>query len=282
MNHMKNTRKSTSIYLTIFLSLFIVTTSAVSNEKTKGAVEKPAEVMMFGSFHFNNPGLDTVKSSVIDITTTKNQQYLVELSTLIANDFSPTHVLAECSLKMQDKINQDYKSYLVGEFTLPVNETYQLGFRIAKLARTQGIVCFDERDTPWKAGPLMRSMPKDAPEIQKEVEQVLAKFGEDTSKMHATMSLKEILASSNDQDKDRINKSLYLLTNSVGAGDSFVGADAAASWWHRNFRMYANVQKVAKANTRVFVIAGGGHTAIMKDFVKYDTKVVGKDAGTYF
>jgi len=46
--------------------------------------------------------------------------------------------------------------------------------------------------------------------------------------------------------------------------------------------MYANVQKIAKANTRVFVIAGAGHTAIMKDFVKIDTKVVGKDASTYF
>lgn len=279
---MKRTLISTSIYLTALLSLSMVTASAISAEKTTVLVDKPSEVMMFGSFHFNNPGLDTVKSSVIDITTIENQQYLVELSTSIANDFSPTHVLAECSLKMQDKINQDYKSFLAGEFALPVNETYQLGFRIAKLAKAQGIVCFDERDTPWKAGPLMSSMPKDAPEIQKEVEQVLAKFSKDTSKMHTTMSLKDILASSNDQDKDRFNKSLYLLTNSVGAGDSFVGADAAASWWHRNFRMYANVQKIAKENTRVFVIAGAGHTAIMKDFVKFDTKVVGKDASTYF
>jgi len=252
------------------------------NANDKALTEKPAEVMMFGTFHFNNPGLDVVKSSVIDVTTQKNQQYLAEFSSTIATDFSPTHVLVECPPSSQETIDQRYKSYLAGEYELPVNETYQLGFRIAKHAKAQQVVCFDEKNTPWKAGPLMTAMPQDAPEIQKEFENIISTLSSDTSKKHQTMSLKEILASHNTQDADVANKSLYLFTNVVGAGDSFVGADASASWWHRNFRMYANLQKVAKANTRLFVIAGQAHTAVLKDFVKYDKAVVGKDVSVYF
>ena len=68
----------------------------------------------------------------------------------------------------------------------------------------------------------------------------------------------------NDSDRDALNRSLYILTNHVGDDDSFVGADAAASWWHRNFRMYALVQRYAQPGERVLVIGGQGHTAILR------------------
>ena len=271
---------STTIFLT--LSLLTATYSATAAVESTVTTEKPAEIMVFGSFHFNNPGLDVVKKNVINITTAENQQYLVNLSESIAKGFSPTHVLVECSPKFQEKINQRYESYLAGEFTLPVNETYQLGFRVAKLANAQAVICFDEQSVKWNAEPLMAAMPQDAPEIQNELEERINTLTKSMTEMHATMSLKEILTDNNNQDKDIMDKSLYLLTNSVGAGDTFVGADAAASWWHRNFRMYANIQKVAQPNTRILAIAGRGHAAIIKDFVRYDTKVEGKNVNTYF
>jgi hypothetical protein len=62
------------------------------------------------------------------------------------------------------------------------------------------------------------------------------------------------------------------MTNSAGAGTNFSGADAAASWWHRNFRMYANIQKLATPDTRLIVIGGQGHTAILKDLLKFDSE----------
>lgn len=271
---MNTSRISKPIYLTFLFSLLIVASSALA--------KKPAEVMMLGSFHFSNPGLDAVKSQVIDVTTEQNQQYLVQLSKSIAEGFSPTHVLVECDPKFQEKFDKRYQQFLNGGYTLPVNETYQLGFRVAKFAGAKAVICFDERNVEWKAGPLMELMPKDAPQIQSELNEFLSQLTQDRSDMHANKSLKDILAVSNRADKAQSNKSLYLLTNSVGAGDSFVGADAAASWWHRNFRMYANIQQVAKPDTRVLVIAGFGHTAILQDFVSYDSKITGKDVGVFF
>lgn len=67
---------------------------------------------------------------------------------------------------------------------------------------------------------------------------------------------------------DDKNKSLYLMTNGVGVKDNYVGLSATASWWHRNFRMYAIIQQYAKKNQRIFVIGGQGHTAVFFKNIK--------------
>lgn len=85
----------------------------------------------------------------------------------------------------------------------------------------------------------------------------------------------------NDPEQDRINKDAYLLTNAVGAGSNFLGADTTARWWHRNFRMYANVQKYAQPGQRVLVIAGAGHTAILRDLLAIDRRLIAEDVMPY-
>ena len=48
------------------------------------------------------------------------------------------------------------------------------------------------------------------------------------------MSIQELLVRVNEAETERENKALYHSTNAVGAGDGFVGADAAAAWWNRS------------------------------------------------
>ena len=85
----------------------------------------------------------------------------------------------------------------------------------------------------------------------------------------------------NDPERDRENKALYLVTNDVAAGAGFAGADASASWWRRNFRMYANVQRAAAPGRRVLVVAGQGHTAILKDLLAIDGGREAEDVAPY-
>ena len=79
---------------------------------TVNAADKgSADVIMFGLFHFTNPGLDVVKTKqVIDVTSKENQGYLTELSGRIANEFNPSAVLAECDPKQQAEICLLYTS----------------------------------------------------------------------------------------------------------------------------------------------------------------------------
>ena len=57
---------------------------------------QPAQVMLFGTFHFKDAGLDTVKVKDIDISTEANQAYLEALTQRLQG-FKPTQVLLEYS-----------------------------------------------------------------------------------------------------------------------------------------------------------------------------------------
>ncbi|KAA1162492.1 hypothetical protein EU508_05720 [Pseudoalteromonas fuliginea] len=256
---MKNT-----IYL---ISALIFTLNSLQIKAS--AESSKAEVSMLGVFHFHNPGLDVVQTSQIDVSKPQSQAYLEALTSKIGKQFIPTQVLLECERNEQGKIDKQYASYLRGDFELPINESYQIGFRVAKKANAKFVTCFDERKVQWQAEGLMNVIAKDA-ELKKRMQAMIKVLTDATNNMHNTMTLREIMRENNKTSYSRQNKALYLLTNDVGGGSGFEGADAAASWWHRNFRMYANIQKVAQPGERVLVIAGHGHIAILNDLLDDD------------
>jgi len=228
-----------------------------------------AQVIMFGVFHFANPGLDEIKTDQINVMSDENQQYLEDLTDRLA-EFQATHVLLECSLQRSEELNDQYNDYLANAFELSSNETFQLGFRIARKAGLERVHCYDERDIGWDADNLFEYIATQEPATQAKMDTAIAEFTNRTTEDHRTKSLGQLLLQTNSEEEDMLNKSFYLMTNSAGAGTNFYGADAAASWWHRNFRMYANIQKLAMPDTRSIVIGGQGHTAILKDLLQID------------
>lgn len=240
----------------------------------------PGRVMLVGMFHFANPGRDMVKARVIDVMAPPNQAYLEGLAARLAA-FEPTDLLAECSPADQDQYDQRFRDYLAGRFELPSNETYQIGFRVAKQAGLRGVTCFDEDEVGWNAQPMFDYMDKHDTRAKRDIEARIAAVSADHDREQSTLSLPQLLQLANDPSRDAANKALYLLTNAVGAGDGFAGADASASWWHRNFRMYANVQKAAAPGRRVIALAGQGHTAILKDLLAVDDRRTAEDVRAY-
>ena len=236
--------------------------------------------MLVGMFHFANPGRDMVKSRVINVMAPENQAYLDGLAARLAA-YRPTDVLAECSPSDQGKMDEKFRDYVAGRFELPSNETYQIGFRVAKLAGLSSVTCFDEDDIGWDAQPMFDYMDKHDPQAKQRVEALYQSLGASADKEQSTLSLAQLLQLTNDPARDAVNKGSYLLTNEVGAGDGFSGADASASWWHRNFRMYANIQKSAAPGRRVIALAGQGHTAILKDLLAVDDRRKAEDVRGY-
>lgn len=121
-------------------------------------------------------------------------------------------------------------------------------------------------------GPLFEYMPASDMQAQTAFDELIQSIETSTQTKHSTLSLRDLLIDANDPQQERLNKSIYLLTNSVGATDNFFGADAAASWWHRNFRMYAKIQHAASPGERVLVIGGQGHIAILRDLLHFDLR----------
>ncbi|MEF3081368.1 DUF5694 domain-containing protein [Luteimonas sp. SMYT11W] len=261
-------------------ALLLTTAAMCADAHAAAPSPEPAKVMMLGVFHFENPGLDVVKSEVVDVTTDDNQAYLIGLATRIAA-FHPTDVLVECEPSAQPVQDAAYAAWRDGTAALTVDETQQIGFRVAKAAGLPGVTCFDEGDVHWNGEPLFAYVGAHAPAQKVAMDAVFAALSARTTREQTTLPLHELLRLTNDAERDRENKDLYLFTNAVDAGGSFVGADASASWWHRNFRMYANVQKAAAPGHRVLVIAGAGHTAILKDLLAIDGARQAEDVTGY-
>lgn len=245
------------------------------------SASEPAQVMLIGTFHFSNPGQDTVKVKDVNIFDEESQLYLQAFSQRLAA-YKPTRVLLEYNPENEELMNQRYRDYLDGKYELGTNEIYQLGFRIAKAAGLKRVQSFDHRELNWQAEPMMAYAKKhNSPEMVV-FDEKIADLTKGEDKARASMGLRELLIRSNDPEQDRLNMDLYLATNSIGAGDGYSGADATASWWQRNFRMYANIQQVAKPGERIIAIGGSGHTAILKQLLEVDGRLVEVEVDGYF
>lgn len=239
-----------------------------------------ATVMLLGVFHFDNPGLDAVKFDTIDVMTAPSQTYLEALTERLAQ-FKPTKVLLEYNPDNEATVNQRYRDYRAGSYQLERNEIYQLGFRVAAKAGLARVYSFDDRSTNWDSS-LWDYLPKHEPQLMQTVEKLIADMSRDFQKAHQTQSLRELLRSTNDAEADRANKDIYLLTNAVGAEQKlFHGANSTASWWHRNFKMYANIQLHAAPGEHILVIGGQGHTAILRDLLQIDPRLAEENPVPY-
>ena len=244
------------------------------------AQDQSAEVMLFGVFHFVNPGRDVVRVDQIDVSTPTSQAYLAALAQRLC-EFKPTVILLEFDRAREPEMRKQFDAYRAGEAELGINENYQIGFRVAKTCGVEKIYGFDESEIGWNAEPLFEYLEKSAPELLKTFNAEIARVQAAELAAHREFGLGDLLMRANDPEQDRVNKNLYLLTNYAGAGDGFEGADATARWWHRNFRMYANIQRYATAGERVLVVAGQGHTAILRDLLGIDGRLSARDIREY-
>lgn len=234
--------------------------------------EPMGQVMLLGTFHFSNPGRDAVKTRSLDVTTAASQQYLEALARRIATAFRPTQVLLEYSPSSQAEVDRQYRDFRAGKFELPVNEVYQLGFRVAGYSGLEHVKSFDHQDVEWQADRMLEYARKKDPQAVADFNRKIEELTAQSRLQQQTLSLQQLLELHNDPRELAANKALYIDTNAIGVRDGYAGADAAASWWHRNFRMYANIQVEAQPGERVLVIAGSGHVAIIADFLQWDSQ----------
>jgi len=244
------------------------------------ASAEQSQVLLLGLFHFSSPGLDKVKTEHIDVMTAENQAYLEALSERIA-EFKPTAIMLEYDSKNDALLNERYQAYLEGNYVLKVNEIYQLGFRIARFANLHRVSSFDDQVIGWDAEPLFAYLESQDQATKSAFDATIEDITVQMNLAHKQKNLKQLLEMSNSQEQDRRNKDLYLLTNAVGVGVNDVGSAATASWWHRNFRMYARIQEMAKHHQRIVVIGGQGHTAILRDLLAIDDRLITEDVLPY-
>src|SRR5262245_14996166 len=100
-----------------YLLAVIFSTAILSQER------KPVKVLLLGTFHFDNPGLDVAKFKNADILSSKRQQEVLEVVNALKK-FSPDKIFVESPPDRQNRIDSSFSEYKSGRMELRGSELY--------------------------------------------------------------------------------------------------------------------------------------------------------------
>ena len=263
----------------ILLAYFITSASFAQTKRT--------EVLLIGTFHFNNPGADAMKVKTFDVMTPKVQMEL-ETITEKLKLYQPDKLFVEWPWNEQSALDTLYAQYLGGKYeeyvitkyTNPAqrdfylkNEIFQLAFRAGKKLKLAKIHAIDYNKTDFPYDSVMKAMNSAHQEkLVKDTESMMATYQATINKKLETYTLTQLLLDLNKPDSRTFDNSLYLTQlNRAGTADTFVGPFLVSEWYRRNLYMYSLVQKLTVAqDDKVIILAGASHTAMMKGFIDMD------------
>jgi hypothetical protein len=240
---------------------------------------EPAQVLVLGTYHFANPGLDVVKTEVADVLSPQKQAEIQGIVDAITR-FRPTRIAVEHVPSSGARLDSLYRAYVAGSHALQRDETEQLGFRLAKSLGHERVYPIDHRGE-FPFGEVMAYAQQHDPAFVGLVQQELGRITAESNRAHRENTIAEILRSSNDPGKLASGHGMYMRFARVGAGDSYVGANLLSKWYDRNIRIFTNIQRVAEPGERILVIIGSGHAAILRELVTADPLMMLVDANDY-
>ena len=94
----------------------------------------PIDVMVVGTYHMGNPGLDLANVKADDVLKPDRQKELEDLSAALA-EFKPTKVMVERQAKTPDLVDSGYGQFTVSDLGSVRNERVQIAYRLARRLR---------------------------------------------------------------------------------------------------------------------------------------------------
>ncbi|MEG3125573.1 DUF5694 domain-containing protein [Sphingomonas sp. GB1N7] len=246
----------------------------------------PVQVMVLGSYHFDNPGRDVVNIKADDVRTLKRQRELAALAEAIAK-FRPTRVMVERQRPGPDYDVKEYAAFAPAVLTKDPDETVQLGFRIAARAGLKSVQGIDEQpqgDEPdYFPFDKVQAYAKDKGEAAR-LDAVFAPLKEAAKAAEARMgrqTIPQLLVPYNDETSPMAGQQVSYGMLAFGDGDKQPGADLNAMWYLRNAKIFAKLMNVATPGDRVLVVYGAGHGYWLRHFAATVPGYVSVDVKPY-
>ena len=223
----------------------------------------PVEVMILGTYHFGNPGLDLHNMKADNVLTPERQGELAELAARLAK-FKPTKIAVEASSTQPDYRTKSYQEFTPEKLNTDPDERVQIGYRLAHQLGQKTIYGIDEQSDTIDYFPFdkVQSYAKSHDQsatldrIQAEVEKQM-KAQEAAQK---TTPIRLLLAKMNEPTEIRANHdAFYYGLLALGDVKEQPGAELNAAWYLRNAKIFAKLTQVAKPGDRILVIFGAGH-----------------------
>jgi hypothetical protein len=264
-------------YLVLLLAGLLSTPPAAA--QAGGVPAQPVQVLVLGTYHFANPGLDVVQTEVADVLSAAKQAEIEAVVETIAG-FRPTKVAVEHLPASAARLDNLYAAFRAGRHQLARDETEQLGFRLAARFEHPRLYPIDHRGE-FPFGAVMQYAQAHDPEFAGFVQAERARITAEANRQQREHTVGEILRLANEPAKLAADHGTYLRFARVGAGDTYVGAELLSKWYDRNIRIFTNLQRVVEPGDRVVVLIGSGHAPILRELISYDPYMVLVEAIEY-
>lgn len=283
---MKEQLNMKKLILILSFTLLGCSNSIYENSIEKVSVDKSKktdkiQVLNIGFFHFGSTS-DATKV-VFDENNAKEQEEIRELTMLLAK-FKPTIICLEYLPEIDSDINKAYQDFLKNpsELITLYGELSMVGFDVARINGLHKVYGIDNHmGYNYSVGDFIEN----TPELTNAIDPVT--YLEITN--NPLKAYPEMEKRNNNFDNLSLLEKLALLNEPimldyslnanadklfyVGIGDNFVGADQAALFYHRNMKIYSNLNRIQmNKNDRVLILMGSAHTAMLREFIKRSPK----------
>ena len=249
--------------------------------------QKPT-VMILGSSHLANPGMDGSNPKMDDVLAPKRQHEIKQLVEQL-NAFNPTKIALEVDFSRNAEINAKYQGYLKGTYQLTRGEGNQIGYRLAKQLGHPKVYCVDyfrnyseepdgffPEDFDWD----LVNPDKFAKANNQEhlMEQPPTAEGKVTQDADGTIWIEpekyepiiDMYRRLNQPEGIRADHQEYLRIARVGLGDQYPGANwVGRLWYTRNLKIFVNLTRITEsADDRILLIIGAAHVFLVQQFLE--------------
>ncbi len=264
------------------LALLTLLAASVRADQIRKATVPAAKVMLLGVAHLE--AKNDVHNNVFEDSplSPKRQKQIADIIQRLSR-FRPTKVLIEAPMD-DPKFAERYAQFLVGQYTLPANEIYQFGFKLAARAKNSTIYPVDTY------GPAL--IEEDSATEKRHAEFLQAHFAD-----VSTPAFQELIARSNALERKgtylellrylntdaaiRANASIYSVLDGMGREADNAGSAYVAQWYTRNCYIFSNILSVIQPGDRVVVMMGQGHEYLLREFVQLNPNLVLVDSLNY-
>lgn len=239
---------------------------------TVSAQSKKKQILLLGTFHFENPGLDVAKTNTFNVMSDKSQKELENITNKIKK-FGPDKIFVEWNYEKQDKLDKFYARNSDSLFRVKADEIVQVALRSAKKLGHKKLYGIDYQHADFPYDSLVNGMKAaNQSDLIKINEETMKKYENDQNQKIAKYSLTELLLDINTKKSNEENLGWYLQTATKGGKtNDFVGAYLVSEWYRRNLYMYALIQKLTESkDNKIMVLLGAGHTAMIREFAEHN------------
>lgn len=247
-----------------------------------GRAGEPIPVLLLGTFHMANPGLDLANPVVDDVLTEQRQAELEELADRLAA-FRPTKVAVEAPWDGTGVLDR-YAAHRNEARPLRGDEIEQIGFRVAARAGHGQVWPIDVADVFFD--PNIERVAGARPVLGRWYEAAqtaAARIAADQEAWLAEGSITDVLRRMNEPAALHAALALYVsYLTPVADPPAWPGPDMVAAWYRRNLRILSRLHAISGPGDRILVVFGQGHVALWNDLMTFDDAFVLAEAAPFF